>query len=161
MSDSITTFEEVLEKDGKLVYRCRGTSMMPMLRQHRDLVVIRPDPQKDYGKYDVVLYRRGEKYILHRILKAKENGYVICGDHNWNLERDITNDQILGRLTSFVRDGREIRVEDVSYRIYVHLWCDLFPLRAGIRFGKVKSAAMLRRIIRFTGINKARSQKVE
>ena len=25
------TYEEVLRQDGKLVYRCRGTSMMPML----------------------------------------------------------------------------------------------------------------------------------
>ena len=34
------TFEELLQKDGRLVYRTRGVSMEPMLRQNRDLVVI-------------------------------------------------------------------------------------------------------------------------
>ena len=143
-----TTFEEVLAQEGKLVYRCRGMSMSPMLRQHRDLVVIQPEPEKQYGKYDVILYRRGDKYILHRILKVTDNGYIICGDHNWCLERDITPEQILGKLTSFVRNGREIPVEDPVYRMYVRLWCDLYPIRAMIRFGKVKTALVLRKVIR-------------
>ena len=32
------TFEELLARDGYLVYRTRGTSMEPMLRQDRDLI---------------------------------------------------------------------------------------------------------------------------
>lgn len=34
------TFEEVLERDGKLVYTNKGVSMMPLLRQDQDLLVI-------------------------------------------------------------------------------------------------------------------------
>jgi signal peptidase I len=49
-----STFEEIIEKDGYLVYTCKGFSMMPLLRQHRDLVVISKitEPLK---KYDVIL----------------------------------------------------------------------------------------------------------
>jgi hypothetical protein len=36
-----TTFEELLAKDGKLVYRTRGVRMETMLRLDRDLVIIR------------------------------------------------------------------------------------------------------------------------
>ena len=36
----MSTFEEILEKDGKLVYKTKGISMNPMLYQNRDLVVI-------------------------------------------------------------------------------------------------------------------------
>ena len=36
----MSTFEEILEKDGKLVYKTKGVSMNPMLYQNRDLVVI-------------------------------------------------------------------------------------------------------------------------
>ena len=36
-----STFKEVLARDGVLVYRTRGVSMEPMLRQGRDLVTIR------------------------------------------------------------------------------------------------------------------------
>ena len=34
------TFEDILSRDGQLVYKTRGVSMEPMLRQNRDLVVI-------------------------------------------------------------------------------------------------------------------------
>ena len=56
-----TTFEEILSQDGKLVYKVKGVSMLPMLRQNRDLVVIAP-PQGRLQKYDVALYRRGSAY---------------------------------------------------------------------------------------------------
>ena len=34
------TFEDLLARDGSLVYRTKGVSMEPMLRQDRDLVTI-------------------------------------------------------------------------------------------------------------------------
>ena len=56
----MSTFEEILEKDGKLIYTTKGVSMQPMLYQNRDVVVIEV-PQGRLQKYDVALYRRGER----------------------------------------------------------------------------------------------------
>ena len=36
----MTTFEEILSRDGRLIYKTRGVSMQPMLYQNRDLVII-------------------------------------------------------------------------------------------------------------------------
>ena len=124
-------FEDVLARDGKLIYTGVGTSMLPMLRQRRDLLIIRP-AAGPLRKYDVPLYRRDTgKYILHRIVKVRPDGYVLCGDHQWRREYGITDRHIVGVLTAFVRDGREISVTDRRYRLYAHVWCDLFWLRAG------------------------------
>jgi len=46
-----STFEEVLTKDGYLVYTTRGRSMEPLLRQNRDLVILRPKAAR-LKKYD-------------------------------------------------------------------------------------------------------------
>ena len=54
----MSTFEEILEKDGKLVYKTKGVSMNPMLYQNRDLVVIVPKEGR-LKPLDVALYRRG------------------------------------------------------------------------------------------------------
>lgn len=125
-------FEEVLERDGKLVYTCVGTSMMPMLRQRRDILIIER-PCGALKKYDVPLFKRDSgKYVLHRVLKVRGDGYVLCGDHQWQKEYGVTDRQIIGVLTAFVRDGKEIPVTDPRYRQYVHLWCDLFWLRAAV-----------------------------
>ena len=127
---SSSSFEEILEKEGHLIYSNVGDSMLPMIRQGRDLLVIRRQTGR-LKKYDVPLYRRDSgQYVLHRILKVRENDYVICGDNRWHRETGITDRHILGVLTAIIRDGKEVPVTDPRYRLYVHLWCDLFPLRA-------------------------------
>lgn len=111
--------------------------MLPLLRQHRDLMIIEPKQEGRCRKYDAVLYRSGGRYILHRILKVRVQDYVICGDHNWKREYGITDEQIIGVLKAVVRDGKEIPITDWKMRLYVHLWCDLYYIRAGILYGKM------------------------
>lgn len=127
-----STFEEQLAQNGKLIYTNRGDSMMPLIKQDRDLLIIMP-VQGRLKKYDVPLYKRDNgQYVLHRILKVREHDYVICGDNRWSKEYGITDRHIIGVLTGVIRNGREISVNDRKYKAYVHLWCDLFPVRAFI-----------------------------
>ena len=72
----MSTFEEILKKDGRLVYKTMGVSMLPMLYQNRDIVVIVP-PEGRLKKYDVALYKRGSSYIFHRIIGIQNEGYQI------------------------------------------------------------------------------------
>ena len=76
----MSTFEEILARDGVLVYKTRGVSMEPMLAQGRDLVVIRV-PSSRPGKNDVALYRRGESYVLHRVIDVRDGYYLMRGDN--------------------------------------------------------------------------------
>lgn len=125
------TFEQVIARDGRLIYTNRGDSMMPLIKQGRDLLVISKKPKRRLKKYDVPLYKRDSgKYVLHRILQVRKHDYVICGDNRWTKEYGITDRHIIGVLTAVIRNGEEIKVTDLKYRIYVHLWCDLFPVRA-------------------------------
>ena len=125
-----STFEEEIEKSGKIIYTNVGDSMMPFIKQGRDVLVI-SRVEGRLKRYDVPLYKRDSgQYVLHRILKVRENDYVICGDNRCSREYGITDRHIIGVLTGIIRDGREIPVTDRKYRIYVHLWCDFFPVRA-------------------------------
>ena len=128
----MSSFEEILARDGRLVYTNVGDSMEPLIRQGRDLLVIERRRGR-LRKYDVPLYRRDSgQYVLHRVLRVREDDYVLCGDNRWSREYGVTDKQILGVLTAVIRDGTELAVTDRRYRLYVHLWCDLFPLRAFI-----------------------------
>ena len=132
-------FEDVLARDGRLVYTNVGDSMKPLIRQDRDLLVIEK-PNGRLKKYDVPLYRRDSgQYVLHRILKVREHDYVICGDNRCKKETGISDRQIIGVLTAVVRNGKEVPVTALRYRVYVHLWCDCFPLR--VLFIKTKRLA--------------------
>lgn len=123
------TFEDMLSERGYIVYTCKGASMLPLLRQQRDIIEIRPKGENSCKKYDVVLFKRGENYILHRILRVLPDGYIIAGDNNSFLEYDIKDEQIIGIMVRLVRDGKEISMTDKKYRLYVHLWCDFYPVR--------------------------------
>ena len=123
-----TTFEELLARDGRLVYKTKGTSMEPMLRQNRDLVVIEV-PASRLKKDDIALYRRGENYVLHRVIDVKEDRYLIRGDNTYTLE-NVPDRAVLGVLTGFVRKGKQHFVDEGGYRRYVCFWNVIYPLRA-------------------------------
>ena len=123
-----TTFDEILARDGVLVYRTRGTSMEPMLRQDRDLVVVRA-PSSRPKRHDVVLYRRGDAYVLHRVIEVGDSHYLIRGDNTFALER-VPDSSVIGLLTAFQRKGRQHDVTDRGYLLYVRLWCAAYPLRS-------------------------------
>ena len=143
----MSSFEEELEQNGTLVFPNKGTSMMPLLRQNRDLMVIEKRGPERLRKYDAVLYKRGEKYVMHRILKVRDRDYWIVGDH-CRVGESVREEQILGVLKQVVRDGRTIRTTDPGYRLYVHLWCDFFPLRCALLYGKEAARTVGRRIKR-------------
>ena len=127
----MATFEEELNRTGHLIYSNVGDSMLPLIRQGRDLLVIEKTHGARLNKYDIPLYKRDSgQYVLHRILKVRENDYVICGDNRYSKEYGITDRHIIGVLIKVIRDGRELDFHSFRYRAYVFLWCGLFPVRA-------------------------------
>ena len=129
-----SSFEQELKKHGKLIYPNVGTSMMPLLRERRDLMVISRRPEGRLRKHDAVLYKRGGKYILHRIVKVRKDSYDIRGDHQWRHERGVKDAQIIGVLSAVVRDGQEIPVTDRKYSRYASLRYGLYPFHVSILF---------------------------
>ena len=123
----MSTFEEILKKDGRLVYKTRGVSMLPMLHQNWDIVVIVP-PEGRLKKYDVALYKRGSSYILHRIIGTQDEEYLIRGDNTYRMEH-VSQELVIGVLTGFVRNGKSYTVEDTGYQIYCRIWNAIYPLR--------------------------------
>jgi signal peptidase I len=98
------TFEDVLARDGYLVYRTRGRSMEPMLRQDRDLITARV-PTGRLKKYDVALYKRGSAYVLHRVVGVRPDHYLIRGDNTYAIER-VPDEAVIGVLSAFLRNSR-------------------------------------------------------
>ena len=126
--DNSWTFSDIISSAGKLAYTVRGLSMLPLLRQGIDVVVIEKT-EKPFKKYDAVLFqRRNGKYVLHRILKVYKGKYWIVGDNDITGEM-IDEEQIIGVMTSIKRGNRIVKTTDLGYRLYVHLWCDVYPVR--------------------------------
>jgi len=123
-------YEEYLEQYGTLTYRNVGTSMLPLIKQGRDLFTITKKGEERCKKYDVVLYRRPpDKYVLHRIIKVRPNDYVILGDNCVTKECGITDADILGVMTGFMRKGKNYTCENFWYKTYSRVWVTCAPVR--------------------------------
>ncbi len=125
-----TSYEEYLDKNNVLVYRNTGVSMLPLLKQGRDLFVVEKKLSTRCKKYDVVLFKRNDdKYVLHRIIKVNEHDYTIRGDNCVNAECGVKDEDIIGIMTSFIRKGKEYSVNNLWYRMYSVLWSNFYFLR--------------------------------
>lgn len=106
----------------------RGVSMLPLLRQEVDSVVISP-LKCTLKKYDIPLYQRENgKYVLHRVIRVGET-YSCMGDNQFTLEAGLKQEQMIAVVTAFYRDSRKYQVNHFGYWIYCRFWHHSRPLR--------------------------------
>ncbi len=120
MSNRIS-FEEYLRQHETLTYTQKGVSMLPLLREGRDLFTVRRKGPERCRPGDVVLYRRGRQYVLHRVIRVRPEDYVIQGDYRAGREYGIRDGEILGVMTGFIRDGKEHGTEELRCRVYTRV----------------------------------------
>lgn len=123
--------EELLKTRDEVMTRTRGISMRPLLRQGRDIVVIKK-PQFPLKVGDAPIYKVKNKkeLVLHRILKVNDDGsYIIRGDNLFFKELVFEN-QIIGVMRAFYREGKYCKCEkSLKYKVYVFLNRISYPLR--------------------------------
>lgn len=128
MDDLMPLFREQLDAGKTVKFSPRGISMLPMLRQGIDSVVLSPVPEK-LKKYDLPLYQRDDgKYILHRIVEAGQT-YTCIGDNQFDYETGVRHDQVIAVVTSFTRGQRLHSVNELPYRLYCRIWHYSRPVR--------------------------------
>ena len=119
---------EQLARGGNVRIAPRGTSMLPMLRQGVDIVVLSPVPDR-LRKYDIPFYCRDNgQFVLHRIIEVGET-YTCIGDNQFVKEPGVRRDQIIAVVSAFQRGDREVLLTDMRYRCYCRLWHYSRPLR--------------------------------
>lgn len=123
------TIRMILEKNGEFRMYPKGTSMLPLIRQKKDSVVlVRP---VKLLKNDIVFYKRDNgQYILHRILEVQKDGYVLCGDNQFVKEYGIRDHHVIGVVKAIWRENKYITLLNKKYRLYVWFICTCFPMRS-------------------------------
>lgn len=139
-----------LKENMTLTYSNVGVSMLPLLRQGRDTFTVteketylKSTGEKRFKAGDVILYLRPPKsYVLHRIIEVRRDDYVILGDHCIAKEYGIKDEDILGIMTAYSRDGKNHTVKEASYLRYTKRCLKLYPIRVFFQrlLGKGKRA---------------------
>lgn len=135
----------VLDSGGEFKMIATGTSMMPLLRNGKDTIVLIKHPSK-LKKYDVPLYRRSDgSFVLHRIVGINKDGYILCGDHQYVKEYGVKHSDVVAILKGFYKDGKYTDCDDFLYKCYSRYWTNSRPLRIFIRRVKSKLRRMFKK----------------
>ena len=124
-----TWYELAREGSAPPVTIClEGESMRPLIRRGRDPVTIVP-LSRPLEKGDVVLFRLGEKYIVHRVWKLEEGRVRTFGDNCWNPDPWIPESQVLGLVVKVSREGKIRRLDTPEARRWGKAWMAIHPIR--------------------------------
>lgn len=95
-----------LNARGRVNLRVYGSSMLPWVRP-RDIVVVRHATLAKVACGDIVLFARGERLFVHRVIGKSSTGntnlLVTKGDAQPQRDAPISGDELLGKVSALYR----------------------------------------------------------
>lgn len=128
--DLFPIIEELLACNKQAIFTISGYSMLPFMGSQRDQVLLSKRDFENLKKGEIILFQLDcGKYILHRIYKVTNEGYLTMGDGNLHYDGVIRPDQIIGVVEKIYRKNKEIECKSLWFRITSKMWMILLPIR--------------------------------
>lgn len=150
LSEVEPMMQRMLAEGGTFQFYPHGTSMLPLIKEVRDQVILTAVPEK-LEKYQVILYKRkNDTFVLHRIVEVKETTdgeeYTMRGDHQYQNEYGIRKEQMIGMVCGIVKNGKTVDpLHGLEYAKAV-LWVNTVRLRQGVFFAR-RCVSKIKRIL--------------
>lgn len=139
LSEYDETIRLVLDSGGEFTIFPKGTSMLPLIVQGRDSVTL-AKPGGDLHRGDIAFYLRDNgQYVLHRVIKAENGHYTMCGDNQLAPETGLENRHIIGIVRRITRNGKTLTDRTFSYKVYRCVWRSFLVRRVYFRLRRLKN----------------------
>lgn len=103
---------ELLGRGKRVRFRAPGRSMYPTIREN-EAITVEPVEPRHVKVGDIILFRSGESVVAHRVIRIKRGKgdtlrFILCEDTLGTLDQPVEAGQILGKVVSVERAGRNI-----------------------------------------------------
>lgn len=103
--------------------RAKGWSMLPLIWDDRDVIVLGPLSPKSISVGRIVLAQLGTgRYVVHRITAIKGSRLSLRGDGNPYQEEYVHTQKVLAELVKVTRGGRDYSPESLQWKLTTWLW---------------------------------------
>ncbi len=121
----------LLDAGASVPLRVTGNSMVPFLRDRRDLVSLRAPRFLPYQPGDILLFRRaGGQLVLHRLRKVRGDGTLLLNGDGQTWLETASQEQVLAVVEHIRRDdGPPFSPRRMDQRLLQRLWGALIPFR--------------------------------
>lgn len=142
------SYENEIERSGQLIFTVRGVSMRPLFHAKTDAILVKKCDPGTLTNLDIVLFKRGSQYVLHRIVDKRSDGrFVIAGD-NCDCADIVAPGDILGVVVSAQRGSKPIKLGGARYAMYERLWCKPYRMRFAVLHLRTGAKSAARKILR-------------
>ena len=119
---------EIISSGGSFRLFPKGISMLPTIKEGEDSVELAAP--KKLKRYDIVLYKRPSgQYVIHRIIKIKNDEVSLCGDNQVCLENNVDVNSVLAKVVGIYKGERLYKSTDFCYKIYSFFWANTRIIR--------------------------------
>lgn len=133
LEELLPVMKEQLNNGKTVSFIPKGNSMLPMLRNGEDVVMLKK-PEGRLHLSDVAFYYRREtdSYVIHRVVGFQKDGsYIMLGDNNITKEYNIRPEDIIAVMTAFYRKGKMYETKSFKYKAYCEYLYWIRPFRRG------------------------------
>jgi signal peptidase I len=117
---------ELLGRGKRVRFRAPGRSMYPTIREN-EAITVEPVAPQDVKVGDIILFRSGESVVAHRVVRIERGKgetlrFILREDTLGTLDQPVVAEQILGKVVSVERAGRNIDLYSIraKVRLLVH-----------------------------------------
>jgi hypothetical protein len=123
----------VIERGRHVKLAIRGVSMLPLLREPMTVDVEALRQPARIG--DVLVFRAGDVYVAHRVLRRSGERYVTSGDAYPEIVEHVDTSEVLGRVAAVWSDARPgaVRIDSPFHRLRGLLYARARPARLAVR----------------------------
>lgn len=126
-------FLEVANRIGegeRVRIRAKGNSMLPMIRDGKDEVILEKPNEQSFQKGRLLLVQLSdERFVLHRVKKTNDTHLLLQGDGNLSFVEACTPHDVIAEATTVIRNGNAIRIDNLRWKMYRYLWPHNYLLR--------------------------------
>jgi len=128
MSELSCVIIDSIDNNSDVRLTVTGNSMYPLFRCGGDSVILTSNTT--IKKYDIPLYKRENgEFVLHRVVKIKDDCLYLAGDNQVNIEYPIYPHQVIATVKGFHRNGKYVSCTNIFYRLYSFFWVLILPHR--------------------------------
>mgnify|MGYP002622419315 CR=1 FL=1 len=110
---------EALEHKQKAKFKVTGSSMRPFFNHGKTTVTLSNIDNLATG--DIILFEYQNQYLLHRIIKFKDEQIIAQGDALSSKEM-IKKNNVIGVVVSYNNGSKDIDIHSFWYVLKVKLW---------------------------------------
>lgn len=126
--------EMMLESDFSLIIKMNGMSMFPTLRAG-DMGEVEKCRPEELKNGDIVIWKKSDQLIGHRLFSIARTDnhwqFQTIGDFNTVADTPFSENELIGRLVSFERNGEKIKIDSSKMKFagFIHRYFHFIAVR--------------------------------